>query len=52
MCKNVLLKDIEDCRKEMIKLASHSSLSDKQVLDMSKKLDQLLNLYENHMKKN
>jgi hypothetical protein len=42
---NTLLKDIERCRKEMVQIASHSSLSDDQVIEISTKLDFLLNKY-------
>ncbi|MBP2241619.1 stage 0 sporulation regulatory protein [Cytobacillus eiseniae] len=41
-----LLKEIEECRKEMIELASIFPLSNKEVVAASKRLDQLLNLYE------
>lgn len=51
MCKCKLLKDIEQCRKEMIEIASYSSLSSQHVVDISKKLDNLLNLYEKRTKK-
>ncbi|MEH7125579.1 aspartyl-phosphate phosphatase Spo0E family protein [Bacillus sp. JJ1532] len=52
MCDCKLLKDIEDCRREMIYLASSSSLCSQQVVDMSTKLDRLLNLYYTQNKKN
>ncbi|MBY0122843.1 aspartyl-phosphate phosphatase Spo0E family protein [Bacillus sp. S/N-304-OC-R1] len=51
MCVCKLIKDIEDCRKEMIEMASYSSLTSPQVVDISKKLDKLLNLYEKRTKK-
>ncbi|KAB2332170.1 aspartyl-phosphate phosphatase Spo0E family protein [Cytobacillus depressus] len=50
MCKCKLLNDIEQCRREMIYLASYSSLSSKPVVNISKKLDKLLNLYDNEKK--
>jgi hypothetical protein len=40
-----LLVEIEKCRKEMIFLANKSSYSCKKVVDLSTKLDQLLNKY-------
>ncbi|MFE8698749.1 aspartyl-phosphate phosphatase Spo0E family protein [Cytobacillus sp. FJAT-53684] len=46
LCESELLKEIESCRKEMIDLAVHSSLSSKQVVETSKKLDRLLNSYQ------
>ncbi|MGV2942314.1 aspartyl-phosphate phosphatase Spo0E family protein [Mesobacillus sp. LC4] len=46
MCANTLLKDIENCRKEMVELASKTSLSNQGVVDMSIKLDHLLNKYD------
>nr|WP_082677321.1 aspartyl-phosphate phosphatase Spo0E family protein [Bacillus sp. FJAT-29937] len=52
MCERKLLKDIENCRREMIDLASSSSLCSQQVVDMSTKLDRLLNLYYIQNKKN
>lgn len=42
---NTLLKDIERCRKEMVQLATRVSLSDDQVIEISAKLDHLLNIY-------
>jgi hypothetical protein len=42
---NTLLRDIERCRMEMVHLASHSSLSDHQVLEVSTQLDALLNKF-------
>jgi hypothetical protein len=41
----VLKKDIETCRQEMIQLALKTSLSDQRVIEVSKRLDHLLNLY-------
>jgi hypothetical protein len=41
----LLKKDIESCREEMVQLASKTSLSDQRVIDASKRLDHLLNLY-------
>jgi hypothetical protein len=43
---NILLKEIERCRAEMIQLALHKSLSDEKVIEVSKKLDNLLNQYD------
>jgi hypothetical protein len=40
-----LLVEIEQCRKEMIQLASHSSYSNSKVVEISTKLDGLLNKY-------
>lgn len=45
MCSESLLKDIEKCRKEMVELASSTSLSNQRVIDTSTKLDHLLNKY-------
>ncbi|CAM4091516.1 Spo0E family sporulation regulatory protein-aspartic acid phosphatase [Mesobacillus thioparans] len=45
MCAETLLKDIENCRKEMVELASKTSLSNQRVVDISTKLDHLLNKY-------
>jgi stage 0 sporulation regulatory protein len=45
---NTLLKDIERCRREMVQLASDTSLSNDQVVEVSTKLDKLLNKY-NHL---
>ncbi|MBM4765409.1 aspartyl-phosphate phosphatase Spo0E family protein [Bacillus sp. B15-48] len=42
---NILLKEIENCRKEMVNLASKYSLSHGEVIETSKKLDKLLNEY-------
>ncbi|WNS75650.1 aspartyl-phosphate phosphatase Spo0E family protein [Bacillus sp. DTU_2020_1000418_1_SI_GHA_SEK_038] len=52
MCECKLLKDIEDCRREMINLASSSPLSSQRVVDMSTELDRLLNLYYTQIKNN
>ncbi|MBU8880186.1 aspartyl-phosphate phosphatase Spo0E family protein [Bacillus sp. FJAT-29790] len=52
MCECNLLRNIEICRKEMIDLAAHTSLSNRQVVDMSTKLDGLLNTYINLTSKN
>ena len=41
----VLMKDIESCREEMVQLALKTSLSDQRVIEASKRLDHLLNLY-------
>jgi hypothetical protein len=40
-----LLVEIEQCRKEMIHLASRSSYSNNKVVEISTKLDGLLNKY-------
>lgn len=45
MCAETLLKDIEKCRKEMVELASTTSLSNQHVIETSTKLDHLLNKY-------
>lgn len=45
MCAETLLKDIENCRKEMIDLAAKTSLSNQRVVDISTRLDHLLNKY-------
>ncbi|MEW8986379.1 aspartyl-phosphate phosphatase Spo0E family protein [Mesobacillus jeotgali] len=45
MCADTLLKDIENCRKEMVELAAKTSLSNQRVVDISTKLDHLLNKY-------
>lgn len=45
MCLDSLLEDIEKCRYEMVQLASHTSLSNQRVVDISTKLDRLLNKY-------
>jgi hypothetical protein len=41
----ILKKDIENCREEMVQLALKTSMSDQRVIEASKKLDHLLNLY-------
>jgi len=51
MCKQTLLKTIEDYREELLYLASHSSLSNERVIEISQKLDNLLNKYE-HLNRN
>jgi hypothetical protein len=45
MCAETLLKDIEKCRIEMVELAAKTSLSNQRVVDISTKLDMLLNKY-------
>ncbi|EIJ79974.1 hypothetical protein PB1_06412 [Bacillus methanolicus PB1] len=45
MCINTLLEDIEKYRRKMIQLASHSSLTNQQVIEVSTELDRLLNRY-------
>jgi hypothetical protein len=42
-----LLHDIEKCRKEMVQLASRTSLSSDHVIEASTRLDSLLNKYNN-----
>lgn len=44
--QQLLLKDIEEHREKMIYLASRSSLSHPTVIDISAKLDELLNKYD------
>jgi hypothetical protein len=41
----VLLREIETCRQEMICLASETSYANSQVIEISVKLDSLLNKY-------
>ncbi|MDQ0415766.1 MULTISPECIES: aspartyl-phosphate phosphatase Spo0E family protein [Mesobacillus] len=45
MGAETLLKDIENCRNEMVDLAAKTSLSNQRVVDISTKLDHLLNKY-------
>lgn len=45
MGAETLLKDIENCRIEMVDLAAKTSLSNQRVVDISTKLDHLLNKY-------
>lgn len=52
MCAETLLKDIENCRKEMVELAAKTSLSNQRVVDISTKLDHLLNKYYHLSSKN
>ncbi|MDE3840645.1 hypothetical protein C0966_15175 [Bacillus methanolicus] len=40
-----LLEDIETHRRKMIQLASHSTLTNQQVIEVSAELDKLLNRY-------
>jgi len=47
MFEKKLLKDIEEHRREMVYLAKHTSFSHPRVIDISIKLDKLLNKYEN-----
>jgi Spo0E like sporulation regulatory protein len=42
---DTLLEDIENYRRKMVQLASHSSLTNKQMIEVSTKLDVLLNQY-------
>lgn len=51
MNKQTLLKDIEAYRIKMVSQASHSSLSNEKVVELSEKLDNLLNKYD-HLIKN
>jgi hypothetical protein len=46
-----LLQDIEECRKEMVQLASRTSLSSHRVIEASTRLDSLLNKYSNLVEK-
>jgi hypothetical protein len=46
MTKHDLLLQIENCRIEMISKAMKTSFASDEVLALSEKLDQLLNLYE------
>ncbi|EAR64901.1 RNA polymerase sigma-70 factor, partial [Bacillus sp. NRRL B-14911] len=46
-----LLQDIEKCRKEMVQLASRTSLSSHHVIEASTRLDSLLNKYNHLVKK-
>ncbi|MFK2827073.1 aspartyl-phosphate phosphatase Spo0E family protein [Bacillus sp. B190/17] len=41
-----ILEKIEDCRNDMVMLAMQTSFSDQKVVEMSVKLDQLLNQLE------
>lgn len=50
MNKQTLLKDIEAYRIQMVSQASHSSLSNEKVIELSKKLDNLLNKYDHYIK--
>lgn len=43
---NKLLANIEECREKMIKLAKTSSYSNQTVVEVSTKLDTLLNHYQ------
>ncbi|MFC7787150.1 MAG: Spo0E family sporulation regulatory protein-aspartic acid phosphatase [Bacillota bacterium] len=43
---NELLFQIEDCRRQMVELALKSSFADEQVVDLSTRLDDLLNQYQ------
>lgn len=47
MQKASLLKQIEQCRKEMIMLSQSHKMTDDIVIASSKKLDALLNRYQN-----
>ncbi|AIE58688.1 aspartyl-phosphate phosphatase Spo0E family protein [Bacillus methanolicus] len=40
-----LLEDIENYRRKMVKLASHYSFTNQQVIEISTELDKLLNQY-------
>lgn len=51
MRKQTLLETIEDYREELLHLASHSSLSNEKVIEISQKLDNLLNMYD-HLNRN
>ncbi|WP_174735112.1 aspartyl-phosphate phosphatase Spo0E family protein [Mesobacillus harenae] len=52
MCQNKLLKDIENCRVEMNLLASRMPLQSKQVIEVSRKLDELINRYHRMLSEN
>ncbi|HZG72996.1 MAG TPA: aspartyl-phosphate phosphatase Spo0E family protein [Chondromyces sp.] len=41
-----LLNEIENCRNEMVSLAMETSFSNRKVVEISMRLDQLLNEYE------
>ncbi|KGX90505.1 hypothetical protein N781_06830 [Pontibacillus halophilus JSM 076056 = DSM 19796] len=41
-----ILSQIEYCREEMVQLSTHMPLSSKEVVEVSKRLDTLLNQYE------
>ncbi|WP_084029038.1 aspartyl-phosphate phosphatase Spo0E family protein [Bacillus sp. J33] len=45
MCAKELLRAIEECRSEMVQLASATSYTNHRVVKASSKLDQLLNKY-------
>lgn len=45
MCTDGLLIEIENYRKNMIQQAAQSSLSNRKVIELSTKLDKLLNQY-------
>jgi predicted nucleic acid-binding Zn-ribbon protein len=46
-----ILADIEDCRQEMVQTASRTCFMDQEVIDISRKLDDLLNKYDSLSKK-
>ncbi len=43
-----LLQEIESCRNQMISIAASTSLTDEEVLKLSKELDVLLNQYQKY----
>lgn len=47
MSEAVLLKKIEQCREEMIQLSNSYGINSEIVIQSSKKLDDLLNQYQN-----
>ncbi|MFD2759906.1 aspartyl-phosphate phosphatase Spo0E family protein [Lentibacillus juripiscarius] len=48
MDKNsILLKKIEQCRKEMLNMSSQYGLTSQAVIQSSQRLDELLNQYQN-----
>lgn len=47
MQKDLLLKQIEQCRAEMITLSHSYPMTDEVVVQSSKRLDDLLNEYQN-----
>ena len=48
---NLLLKQIEKMRTDINKLYEHSVLTDDEVLHKSRKLDELLNMYDKLVKR-
>lgn len=52
MSRQALLEEIELCRKKMVNLAYATSLSNHEVIKVSKQLDTLLNQYDCYDEKN